>query len=73
MLRASFKRPLRQAEGLIDSVLTLMKLTISVPDHTTVGLTVVAFASVPKGPLHILIDSTGPAGLWCRAMVGGQA
>ena len=37
MLRASFKPPLRQAEGLMDSVLTLMKLTISAPGHTIHG------------------------------------
>jgi len=45
-------------------VLTLMDLTISVPDHTTVSrravtLPVIQPASVPPGPLHVLIDSTG--------------
>jgi len=34
MVRAAFKLPLRQAEGLMTSVLTLMELTISAPDHT---------------------------------------
>ena len=37
MVRAAFKLPLRQAEGLMASVLTLMDLTISAPDHTTVS------------------------------------
>lgn len=37
MLRTAFKLPLRQAEGLIASVLTLMELTISAPDYTTVS------------------------------------
>ncbi len=37
MLRAAFKLPLRQTEGLMASVLTLMKQTISAPDHTTVS------------------------------------
>ena len=37
MLRAAFKLPLRQTEGLLASVLTLMKLTISAPDHTAVS------------------------------------
>jgi hypothetical protein len=33
MLRAAFKLPLRQTEGLLASVLTLVDLTISAPDH----------------------------------------
>jgi hypothetical protein len=37
MLRTAFKLPLRQIEGLMASVLTLMDLTISAPDHTTVS------------------------------------
>lgn len=37
MLRAAFKLPLRQTEGLLASVLTLMGLMISAPDHTTVS------------------------------------
>lgn len=82
MLRASFKMALRQTEGLMDSVLTLMKLTISVPDHTTVsrravGLPVMKSASAPKGPLHVLIDSTGlevfGAGQWLEAKHGAKS
>jgi hypothetical protein len=47
---------LRQAEGLIASVLTLMDLTISARDHTTVSrravtLPVIQLAPVPRGPL----------------------
>ncbi len=77
MLRAAFKLPLRQTEGLMTSVLTLMDLTISVPDHTTVSrravtLPVVQPASEPPGPLHVLIDSTGLAGLWSGSMAGGE-
>jgi hypothetical protein len=37
MMRTAFKLPLRQAEGLLASVLTLMDLTISALDHTTVS------------------------------------
>jgi hypothetical protein len=33
MVRAAFKLPLRQTEGLMASVLTLMGLTLSAPDH----------------------------------------
>jgi len=82
MLRAVFKLPLRQTEGLMTSVLTLMDLTISVPDHTTVSRRVVTLpviqpASVPPGPLHVLIDSTGlqvyGAGQWLEAKHGAKS
>ena len=82
MLRAAFKLPLRQAEGLMASVLTLMDLTISAPDHTTVSrravtLPVVQPASVPHGALHVLIDSTGlqvyGAGQWLEAKHGAKS
>src|SRR3982074_1360261 len=51
----AFKLPLRQTEGLMASVLALMDLTISAPDHTTVSrrairLPVIPQASVPQGP-----------------------
>jgi len=64
MVCTAFKLPLRQTEGLMASILTLMDLTISVPDHATVSrravtLPVIQPASVPPGPLHVLIDSTG--------------
>src|SRR3954470_20599792 len=64
MVRTAFKLPLRQTEGLMASVLMLMGLTISAPDHTTVSrravtLPIIQAALVPSGPLHVLIDSTG--------------
>jgi hypothetical protein len=70
MLRTAFKLPLRQTEGLMASVLTLMNQTITAPDHTTVSrravaLPVIQQASVPDGPLHLLIDKYRPAGLRC--------
>jgi Transposase DDE domain len=42
----------------------LMGLTISAPDHSTISrrtatLPAIQPASVPHGPLHVLIDSTG--------------
>src|SRR3984885_1923259 len=73
MLRTAFKLALRQTEGLMTSVLTLMGLTLSAPDHSTVSrravtLPVIQPAQVPHGPLHVLIDSTGlqvyEAGQW---------
>jgi transposase len=82
MLRAAFKLPLRQTEGLMASVLTLMDLTISAPDHTTVSrravtLPVTQGTQVPQGPLHILIDSTGlqvyGAGQWLEAKHGAKS
>src|SRR5260370_7894812 len=67
MLRTAFKLALRQTEGLMTSVLTLMGLTLSAPDHSTVSrravtLPVIQAAQVPHGPLHVLIDSTGLQG-----------
>ena len=82
MLRAAFKMALRQTEGLMASVLTLMNLTITAPDHTTVsrravGLTVTKSPSVPKGSLHVLIDSTGlqvfGAGQWLEEKHGAKS
>jgi hypothetical protein len=64
MLGTAFKLPLREGEGLLASVPTLMKLTISAPDHTAVSrravkLPVIQPAQVPHGALHMLIGSTG--------------
>ncbi len=62
-------------------MLTLMGLTISAPDHSTVSrraetLPVIQPASLPSGPLHVLIDSTGlqvyGAGQWLEAKHGAK-
>jgi hypothetical protein len=77
MLRTAFKLPLHQTEGLMASVLTLINQTTTAPDHTAVSRRAVALpviqpASVPDGPLQLLIDNTG-----CRftgkPMAGGEA
>jgi hypothetical protein len=82
MVRTAFKLPLRQAEGLLASVLALMDLPISAPDHTTVSrravkLPVIQSAPVPQGPLHVLIDGTGlqvyGAGQWVEAKQGTKS
>ena len=82
MLRTAFKVPLRQTDGLLASVLTLMDLTISAPDHTTVSrravtLPVIQLGLVPHGPLRVLIDSTGlqvyGAGEWLEAKHGAKS
>jgi Transposase DDE domain len=56
MLRTAFKLALRQTEGLMTSVLTLMGLTLSAPDHSTVSrravtLPMIQPAQVLRGPL----------------------
>jgi hypothetical protein len=82
MLRAAFKVALRQIEDLMTSVLSLMGLTISAPDHTTFSrramtLPVIQATTVPHGPLHVLIDSTGlqvyGAGQWLEAKHGAKS
>jgi hypothetical protein len=82
MLGAAFKMRLRQTEGLIASVIELMGLTISAPDHTTVSrraesLPVTRSAPLPEGPLQVLIDSTGlelyGAGQWLEAKHGAMS
>ena len=82
MVRTAFKLALRQTEGLMASVITLMDLRVSVPDHSTISrravtLPVIQTASVPNGPLHLLIDSTGlqvyGAGQWLEAKHGAKS
>ena len=81
MVRTAFKLALRQTEGLLASVITLMDPRISVPDHTTISrraatLPVIQADSVPHGPLHLWIDSTGlhvyGAGQWLEAKHGAK-
>src|ERR687886_896757 len=64
MLRLVFHLALRQAEGFVASLLRLLGLDLPVPDHTTLSRRGRGFANrrpctVPRGPLHLLIDSTG--------------
>lgn len=82
MVRTAFRLALRQTEGLMASVITLMNLTISAPDHSTISrraetLPVIPPVSVPDGPLHLLIDSTGlkvyGAGQWLEAKHGAKS
>jgi len=62
-LRAVFRLALRQTEGLIGSILHLLGLDLSVPDHSTLSRRA-ATLRVPRpragtGPLQLLVDSTG--------------
>src|SRR5215211_7364466 len=68
-LRAVFHLALRQTEGLIGSVIGLLGLDLSVPDHTTLSRRA-ATLEVPRPrsgsiaePVHLLVDSTGLK--WC--------
>jgi hypothetical protein len=63
-LRAVFRLALRQTEGLIGSILGLLGLDLAVPDHSTLSRRAEALdfpkpCSRSKGPVHLLVDSTG--------------
>jgi|SRR5215212_1326318 len=63
-LRLVFHLGLRQAEGFSTSVLRLLGQVLRVPDHTTLSRRGRGFAgrrpgTVPHGPMHLVIDSTG--------------
>jgi hypothetical protein len=62
-LRAVFRLPLRQTEGLIGSVIRLLGLDLAVPDHSTLSRRAETLAVVrpPSNgePLRLLVDSTG--------------
>jgi transposase len=81
MLRLAFGRPWRQTEGMLASILRLLGLDLPVPDHTTfsrrsANLTVAQALSTARGPVHVVIDSTGlkvfGAGEWQREKYGGH-
>ena len=63
-LRAVFRLALRQTEGLIGSILKLLRLDLAAPDHSTLSRRAETL-EVPKpypgskGPIHLLVDSTG--------------
>jgi hypothetical protein len=62
-LRAVFHLPLRATEGMARSVFELMGLALDVPHSSTLsrraaGLEV-DLARKSKGPLHLVLDSTG--------------
>ena len=58
-----FRLALRQTEGLIGSIITLLGLDLAVPDHTTLSRRAESLDVVRpqpgSGPLHLLVDSTG--------------
>jgi len=62
-LRAVFRLPLRQTEGLIASILQRLGLDLPVPDHSTLSRRAETLEVLrPKAgsePVHLLVDSTG--------------
>lgn len=64
-LRLLFHLPLRQTEGFLHAVLTLMGLALPCPDHTTLSrrnATVEVRRQVdraPQGPISLIVDSSG--------------
>lgn len=81
-----FGRRLRQAEGLLVSVLQLMRLALTVPDHTTLSRRARTWQSLnerrdrpglPAGPVHVLVNSTGlqvyGAGQWQEEKHGARS
>ncbi len=75
LLRLAFGRPWRQTEGLLRSIVTLLGVSLPIPDHTTfsrrsVALSLPTRLTPSREPVHVLLDSTGRkvygAGEWQR-------
>lgn len=63
-LRLIYKLGLRQTEGFVESIVKLLKIDLSIPDHTTLSRrakTVILSAPsiFSSESLHIIVDSTG--------------
>ena len=63
-LRVVFRLPLRQTEGFLDSLLSLMGLELKAPDHTTLSrrnqnVEVPPLTRAHDRPIHLVVDSTG--------------
>jgi hypothetical protein len=63
-LRVVFRLPLRQTEGFLNSLLSLMGLDLKAPDHTTLSrrnqdVEVPPLTRVHDRPIHLVVDSTG--------------
>ena len=62
--RLLFRLPLRQTEGLLGSVLSLMDLTFPCPDHTTLSRRNATVAirqqadRAPEAPISLIVDSS---------------
>ncbi|AMY09530.1 hypothetical protein LuPra_02749 [Luteitalea pratensis] len=63
-LRLVFRLPLRQTEGFVRSILTVMRTSLDAPDHTTLSrrgqvLKVAVHHILATEPLHLIVDSSG--------------
>ena len=63
-VRLVYGLALRQTEGFLQSISTLLDLGLRIPDHTTLSrrskdLNVRLCPLASNGPVHILVDSTG--------------
>jgi len=81
MLRLVFKLPLRQAEGFLRSILSLMDIDLEAPDHTTLSrrgqhLNVRLDRVASTKRIHLMVDSTGLSivgeGEWAAVKYGGR-
>jgi hypothetical protein len=79
LLRLAFGRPWRQTEGLLRSIVTLLGVSLAIPDHTTfsrrsVTLSLPTTLTPSCEPVHVVLDSTGlkvyGAGEWQREKHG---
>ena len=80
-LRLVFGLPLRQAEGFLRSVLSLMRVDLEAPDHTTLSrrsqhLGVTFHRAPATEPIHLIVDSSGLSivgeGEWAAVKHGGR-
>jgi hypothetical protein len=81
ILRLIFRLPLRQAEGFLRSLLSLMDVDLEAPDHTTVSrrsqrLDVGPHLVPIEESIHLIVDSTGLStvgeGEWAAVKYGGR-
>ena len=67
-LRAVFRLAYRQAEGLIGSIISLLGLTLRVPDHTTLSRRSATLAVPRPRPQHAVTATLpGPCTCWWTA------
>ena len=64
MLQAVFDLPYRMVEGLAGSIVRLLGLALSIPDHTLLSRRAKTLrVEIPRrartGPIHLVVDSTG--------------
>ena len=80
-LRLVFRLPLRQAEDFLRSVLSIMRVDLDAPDHTTLSRRSrdlsLEFHRVPaNGSIHLIVDATGLSiageGEWAAVKHGGR-